>query len=291
MGIDHETLRAIKPEIILAHVSAFGPDGPYAERVGFDLLGQAMSGMAYISGTEESPIRSQIPFVDFTTALFAAFGTLSALMAREKTGRGQLVDASLFSSSLAMSNNFLIEEAVRRLGRKPQGNRAFHHAPNDVFRTRDGFIISMVVGNPIFERWARLMGKAEWLSDERFATDQQRGDNGALISETMARWCAERTTAQAVEELEAARVPAGPVYTLREALEDPHAQARQLFQAVAYPGVPGPVPLVDTPVRLSDTPGGIRRRAPTLGEHTEQIMSGLGYSAEEIAALRKARVI
>lgn len=291
MGIDYDSLKAIKADIILTHVSAFGSDGPYAERVGFDLLGQAMSGMMYLSGTEEQPVRSQVPFVDYSTALLAAFGTLAALMERQRSGQGQLVDASLFSSALTLNSYFLIEEGVLGLGRKPHGNRAFHHAPNDVFRTRDGHIISMVVGNPIFERWARLMGEDHWLSDARFADDQARGDHGELISARMAEWCAQRTTAQAVAELEAARVPAGPVYTPRDALEDEHAQARGLFKPVDYPGLPRPAPLADTPVRLSRTPGGIRSRPPTLGEHTDRILAELGFSAEEIAALRKARAV
>lgn len=292
MGIDYETLRDIKEDIILTHVSAFGNSGPYAERVGFDLLGQAMSGMMYLTGQENAPVRSQVPYVDYSTALFAAFGTLTALMARQQTGQGQIVEASLLSSSLALNNNFLAEEAVLGMGRKPHGNRGFHHAPNDVFATRDGALVTMVVGNPLFKRWAVLMGEEErWLADERFSSDIERGNNGQLISDRMAQWCAERTTDQAVRELEAARIPAGPVYTPAEALADPHVKARELFKYTDYPGLPTPVPLAETPVRLSGTPGQIRTRAPTLGEHTDEILADLGFAADEISQLREARVI
>ena len=292
MGIDYETLRGIKEDIILTHVSAFGNSGPYAERVGFDLLGQAMSGMMYLTGQENAPVRSQVPYVDFSTALFAAFGTLTALMARQQTGRGQIVEASLLSSSLALNNNFLAEEAVLKMDRKPHGNRGFHHAPNDVFTTKDGAIVTMVVGNPLFKRWAVLMGEEDqWLNDERFASDIERGNHGQIISDRMAQWCAERTTDQAVRELEAARVPAGPVYKPAEALADPHVKARELFKYTDYPGLPTPAPLADTPVRLSGTPGGIRTRPPTLGEHTDEILTELGFAAAEISQLREARVI
>ena len=291
MGIDYDTLKAIKPDIILTHVSAFGNDGPYSERVGFDVLGQAMSGGMYLCGTPEAPARTHVPYVDYGTALMAAFGTMAALMERLKSGRGQVVEASLFSTGIAFNNSLLMEQAVLGPNRVAQGNRAFHHAPSDAFRCKDGWIVTMVVGNPLFERWAKLMGEPEWLQDVRFKGDTERGAHGKLISERMARWCAERSTQEALDALEDARVPAGPVMSPAQVLADPHVQARQLFKMIEYPGVPKPAPVADTPVRLSRTPGGIRRRSPTLGEHTDAILQELGFSTEEISGLRKARAV
>jgi crotonobetainyl-CoA:carnitine CoA-transferase CaiB-like acyl-CoA transferase len=292
MGIDYDTLKAIKPDIILTHVSAFGQTGPYKDRVGYDLIGQAMSGMMYMSGQPGAPVRSQVPYVDFSTALFAAFGTLAALMERQRSGQGQMVEASLLHSAVALNNSFLVEQSVLKQNRQPHGNAGHHHAPNDVFPTRDGALVTMVVGNPLFKRWARLMGEEDkWLGDPRYAEDIDRGNHAQAISERMAAWCAERTTEQAIAELEAARIPAGPVYNLGAVLEDPHIQARRMLQSVPYPGTASAPPIADTPVKLHRTPGGIQRRAPTLGEHTDEILASLGFKPAEIASFRAAKVV
>ena len=291
MGIDYDSLKAIKEDIILTMVSAFGVDGPYNERVGFDLLGQAMSGAMDASGEADEPMRTQVPYVDFGTALFAAFGTMAALIERGKTGKGQMVEASLFSTSLAFNNALLMEQALTQIGRKARKNMGFHSAPNDVYQTKDGWIVLMVVGNPLFKRWARLVGEDAWIDDPRFATDQARGNHGHLVSERMTAWCADRTTQQALDELEQARVPAGPVFKAQDALDDPHVKARQLFKMLEYPGLSKPAPVSDTPVRLSASETGIRHRAPLLGEHTDAIMQELGFEAAEIEDLRKAEVV
>jgi crotonobetainyl-CoA:carnitine CoA-transferase CaiB-like acyl-CoA transferase len=292
MGIDYETLKGIRPDIVLTHVSAFGNTGPYKDRVGFDLLGQAMSGMMYLTGQPGAPVRSQVPYVDFSTALFAAFGTLAALMERRQSGQGQLVEASLLHSAVALNNNFLVEEAVLGLDRQPRGNPGHHHAPNDVYPTRDGAIVTMIVGNPLFKRWARLLGEEEpWLTDARYATDLGRGDHYREISARMGAWCAERTTEEAIAALEQARIPAGPVYKPAQVLADPHIRARGMLKGVDFPGLPTPAPIADTPVKLHRTPGGIRERAPTLGEHTDAVLGALGFSAEEIAGFRAAKVV
>jgi crotonobetainyl-CoA:carnitine CoA-transferase CaiB-like acyl-CoA transferase len=234
-------------------------------------------------------MRTQVPYVDFGTAMMAAFGTMAALMERKRTGKGQIVEASLFTTSLTFANNLVMEQAVIEPNRKAQGNRAFHHAPSDAYRTKDGWVVTMVVGNPLFERWAKLMGEDLWLTDERFSTDTQRGQHGEVISERMARWCAERTSEEAIAELEKARVPAGPVLSPANVLTDPHVAARQIFRKIEYPGLPKPAPVADTPVKLSETPGGIRQRPPTLGEHTDTILRQLGFNPVEIEALHKAR--
>jgi crotonobetainyl-CoA:carnitine CoA-transferase CaiB-like acyl-CoA transferase len=143
----------------------------------------------------------------------------------------------------------------------------------------------------MFARWARLVGREDFIGDPRFASDQLRADNRAAITDAMNAWLATRTTEQAIAELEKARVPAGPVLDLQQVLDDPQVKARELLKYVDHPGAAKPVPLADTAVRLSATPGGIRTRAAALGEHTDEVLREIGYEEEEIAALRKSDVI
>lgn len=291
MGIDYASLKAIKEDIILTMISTFGSVGPYSERVGFDGIAQVMSGATYIGGFPGQPMKSYAPYADYGTATAAALGTLAALIARQRTGRGQIVEGALLRTALAYANGVMIEQILLGVDRVGTGNRAQIAAPADIFKTRDGAIMIQVLGQPLFERWARLVGADAWIGDARFATDAERGRNGELISARAGAWCAERTTAEALLALEQARVPAGPVLSPQQAHDDPHVQAMGILNPVDYPGLPKAAPVVGTPVLLSETPGRITRRPPTLGEHTDEVMTEIGYSPEDIAALRARRVI
>lgn len=291
MGLDYESLIAIKPDIILTTVSAFGHGGPYSERTGFDGVAQSMVGAAHLTGTPDEPVKSYAPWVDFGTASVTAFGTLAALMERAKTGRGQIVEGALLSTALAYFNFHLIEQQLRQTNRNAIGNRSPYAGPADIVRTRDGWILVQAIGAPLFKRWARLMGEDHWLTDPRFKDDLARGDNGKVLSERTSQWAATRTTEEALAELEKARIPAGAVNTVQEALDDPHIKAMGYLQPMAFPGLPGPAPIMEMPVRLSQTPGTLRTRAPLLGEHTDEILASLGYSPEEIAGFRAEGIV
>jgi crotonobetainyl-CoA:carnitine CoA-transferase CaiB-like acyl-CoA transferase len=291
MGLDYESLKAIKEDIILTTVSAFGRGGPYSNRVGFDGLGQAMSGAMYMTGTPDQPVKAHPPFIDFGTASLSAFGTMAALYERQKTGKGQMVEGSLFATALTMTNGTAIEQNAIAPNRVATLNRAQTSGPADTFKTKDGWVLVQSVGGPLFKRWADLMGEDHWLTDPRFKDDISRGNNGEVISARLAQWCALRTSAQVLDAMEAARLPAGPIMSPQEVLDDPHVAALGMFQPTEYPGLDKPAPLMVTPVELSQTPGEIRRRPPTLGEHTDQIMAELGYSEEEIQQLRDKRVV
>jgi crotonobetainyl-CoA:carnitine CoA-transferase CaiB-like acyl-CoA transferase len=291
MKLDYESLKAIKSDIILTTATAFGGPGPWSDRVGFDGIGQVMSGAVYMTGAGDPPYRAAVPWVDFGTALHCAFGTLAALIERGKSGRGQIVEGALLATALTFTNATLIEQAVIAVNRVPTGNLGQTSAPADIYRTTDGWVLCQVTGQPLFVRWTKLMGEDSWLNDPRFSDDIKRGDNGPLISQRMARWCAERTTQEAVDTLGRAQIPAGPVLSPQQALDHPHIRAAGFMTNVDYPGLPNPAPVARAAVRLSQTPGEIVNRPPTLGEHTDLVLGELGYDAVTIAALRKAGAI
>lgn len=290
-GLDLASLAAIKPDIILVTASAFGNDGPMAGRVGFDAVGQAMSGVVHLTGTDDQPYRAQVNYVDFGTALHCAFGAMMALRTRDATGQGQQVSGSLLGTAINFSNALTIDHALNGIERRPIGNRSYGSGPTDVFRTSDGWIITQIVSNPIFARWARLVGAPELIDDPRFADDMARGDNGEALSERMAAWCADRTTEQAIEELGAARIPAGPVLKSSQVLGHPQVVASGLVQPVAYPGTPAPVPIVAAPLMMSVSAADPVRRAPMAGEHNVEILTEIGYSTADIAAMVAAGAV
>jgi crotonobetainyl-CoA:carnitine CoA-transferase CaiB-like acyl-CoA transferase len=292
MKLDYESLKAIKSDIIFTTATAFGGPGPWSDRVGFDGVAQVMSGAVYMTGAGDPPYRAAVPWVDFGTALHCAFGTLAALIERGKSGRGQVVEGALLATALTFANATLIEQAVIAVNRVPTGNLGQTAAPADIYRSTDGWVLCQVTGQPLFVRWARLMGEEDfWLKDPRFSSDIKRGDNGPVISERMARCCAERTTQDAVDTLGKAQIPAAPVLSPQQALDHPHIRATGFLTDVDYPGLPNPAPVARAAVRLSETPGEIVSRPPTLGEHTELVLGELGYDAAAIAALRKAGAI
>lgn len=291
MALDYESLRAVKDDIILVHASAFGTEGPYKNRVGFDGIGQAMSGAMYMSGENGRPQKLYSPFVDFSTAMTGAIGAMAALMERSQSGKGQVVTTSLFGTSTSLAGASLIEQAAINVNRVGTGNRGQSAGPADTFQTSDGWVLVQSIGRPLFKRWCSLMGEDHWLEDSRFETDQDRGDNNEIISERMAKWCLERTTAEAIREMEEVRLPCGPVLSPQQLLDDEHLSAMNLLTDVAYPGLGKPARVSEFPIRMSESQPSIRERAPTLGEHTDKIMTELGYSAGEISDLKSKRVI
>ncbi len=291
MKLDYASLSAIKPDIILTTANAFGAEGPWSDRVGFDGVAQAMSGAVYMTGQGDPPYRAMVNWVDFGTALHCAFGTLAALMERQKSGKGQIVQGALLATALSFTNATLIEQAVIAANRVPTGNRGQTTAPSDIYRAKDGWVLCQVTGQPLFDRWAKLMGEDDWLTDSRFADDLKRGENGAAISARMGRWCAERTTQDAVDTLARAKIPAAPVLSPQQALDHPHVQAGGFLQAMDYPGLATPAPVSRVALKLSRTPGEIHDRAPLLGEHTKEVLGALGYGEATIASLREQGVI
>lgn len=291
LGLDYPSLCQIKPDIILTTVTAFGGGGPWSHKTGFDGIGQAMCGSQYLSGTPEQPMRAAVPWVDSGTASLAAFGTVAALMARQQTGQGQHVEGALLRTAVAFNNSALIEQQLVAPNRVATANRGYVAAPADSFRTSDGWIVAYAIGQPMFKRWARMIGEDTWTDDPRFANDQRRVEHADLISARMNAWTSSRTTEDALAALDKAAIPAAPLLSPQQALEHPHIQAAGMLGAMEYPGIPQPAPVAPTPISLSASPGTLRLRAPTLGEHTDEILAELGFGFAEIQDLRVTMVV
>lgn len=291
LGLDYESLQKVRPDIILTASSAFGEHPSAQQRVGFDGVGQAMSGAVYLGGLPDHPMKAMVPVVDFATALSCALGTVMALYERKSSGLGQQVSSSLLHTALNFASGNLIEESLLEIDRKATGNRSPIAGPSDIYRVRDGWIIVQVIGPTLFKRWAVLVERQELLQDPRFQDDRQRGEHGDVLSQFMSDWCAQRTRYEALAQLEEARIPAGPVHSPREALQDEVIRASGAFNLISYPGLERPVPLVVPPISMTRTPPTLRRPPPTIGQHTDEVLQELGYPRSDIAQMRLRGIV
>lgn len=291
LGLDYDTVSQLNPRAVLVVVTAFGSGGPLSAHPGFDGVGQAMSGAMYMTGEPDAPRRAVTTYVDFSTAQACAMGAMAALWSREKTGRGQLVEGSLLRSAVIQTNGLLIEQAVRKPNRIPQGNRGFATAPSDAFKTKTGWLLVQTIGQAMFERCCDMIDAPQMKGDPRFSDDELRGKNSLAISQAFADWCATKTRDEALAALAKAKIPCGPIYSPQEALDDAQIQASGLLTQRHYAGMQMPFPVTPHPVDMSDLPVEYVRSAPMLGEHTHEILAELGYSDDAIKALRDQAVV
>jgi crotonobetainyl-CoA:carnitine CoA-transferase CaiB-like acyl-CoA transferase len=285
LGVDYETLSARNPRLVYASISGFGQTGPYAQRAGYDLIAQGLSGVMSVTGEPDGdPIKCGVPIGDLSAGLFCAVGILSALAARERTGRGQMIDTSLFEGALALS----VWEAAELFstGRVPQKLGSAHRltAPYQALRTSDGHLT--VAGNtqPQWERLCAVIGREDLLADPRFAANGDRMANRPELVAELEAALAAAGTDDWVARLEAAGIAAGPIHDYAEVFADPHTQARGMEVEMEHPEE-GAVRGLGIPVKLSDTPGSVRRAAPLLGEHTDEVLLEAGLTRDEIGAL------
>ncbi|MEV0454103.1 CaiB/BaiF CoA transferase family protein [Catellatospora methionotrophica] len=292
-GLGWEELSAINPRLILVRVTGYGQTGPYAPRAGFGSIGEAMGGIRYVTGeADRPPSRSGISLGDSLAATYAAYGTLAALHARERTGRGQIVDSAIYEAVLAMMESLLPEWAVAGYQRERTGAVLPNVAPSNAYPTADGTEVLIAANqDTVFRRLCEVMGTPELAADPRYATHGSRGAQQAELDDLIAAWTRTQPSDKLLAALHEAGVPAGGVYTAKDMLADPHIAAREAIVRVPHPDF-GELPMQNVAPRLSADPGSVRWAGPTLGQHNDEVYGSLlGLSEAERAALRERGVI
>lgn len=292
LGIDAETLMARNPRLIWVSITGFGLTGPEAEKPGYDVLAQAMSGTMALTGEpDQGPVRFPTPMADITTGVYAALGILAALFERERSGRGQVIDMALLDSQLTWLAN--VASAFLMAGVQPRklGNAHPNLVPYQPFEAADGWFIVAVGSERLWQRFLDAIEAPDDLrQDPRFATNADRVRHRDVLVPRLAAIFKQRPVAAWLQALEAAGVPCGPILRPEEALAHPHVLARNMVWEMEHVAA-GRVRTLGNPVHLQRTPPSVHRASPLLGEHTEEILRELGYNQEAIETLRREGVI
>jgi formyl-CoA transferase len=295
-GLDYAALAAINPRLIYCSITGFGQDGPYRDRAGYDFIIQAMSGFMSITGERDDlpgggPQKAGVAISDLMTGMYATVAILAALAQRERTGRGQYIDLALFDSAIAMLANMNMNYLTTGIAPRRAGNAHQNIVPYQVFHAADGDVVIAVGNDGQFAKFCEIAGRPELAADPRFAKNADRVRNRAELVPLLEAVVRGEPVAFWTTKLEAAGVPCGPINTIAQAFADPQAVARGLRIELPHPTA-GTVPLVGTPVRMSDSPPDYRRPPPLLGEHTDEVLRELGgLDAAAIAGLRARRVV
>ena len=286
LGIDYETLSAINPALVYASISGFGQTGPWADRPGFDLMAQAMSGIMSVTGYPGGPpVKAGVPVADIGCALFATYAALSAYIGAKATGRGQHIDASLFDSALAFSVWDISQYWGTGEPPEPLGTANRMSAPYQAVKSSDGHFVMGATNQKLWKQLCGVLDRQDLLDDPRYATVSLRLANRKALIEALEVSFVTRTSAEWIDDLLAVGIPAGPILTYPEAFESEHGSHRKMRMEIDHP-VEGKVPNIGFAVKLSGTPQQVRMHPPLLGEHTQDILAELGLSAAERAELQ-----
>lgn len=295
-GLDYASLKAVNPKLIYCSITGFGQTGPYAKRAGYDFMIQGLGGLMSLTGRPDGdegggPVKVGVALTDILTGLYSTTAILAALAHRDQSGVGQYIDMALLDVQVACLANQAMNYLTTGVAPKRLGNAHPNIVPYQDFPTADGDFILTVGNDSQFRKFAEVAGQSQWATDPRFLTNKLRVANRGELIPLIRQATVFKTTAQWVDELEAAGVPCGPVNDLAQVFDDPQVLARGL--AIELPhALGGRVAQVASPIRLSETPVEYRRAPPLLGEHTSQVLQDLlGMSGDEVVALREAGVL
>ena len=292
LGLDYETLKKHRPSLLYAACSGFGQTGPYAGRGAYDMIIQGMGGIISITGEpDRPPVRVGTSISDLTAALFTAIGILSALRHRDQTGEGQLIDVGMLDCQVAILENALVRYLSTGEVPQPLGRRHPTITPFEAFESADGYVVIAMGNNVLWKKFCDHVNQPELVDDERFCTNALRTEHHDELFPILAEIMRQRSTDQWVTALEEIGVPCGPVNTVDKVATDPQVLAREMIVEVEHE-VTGTVGIPGIPIKLSETPGRVDAPAPNLGEHTEEILTGLlGLGSDEVDRLKQQGVV
>ena len=292
LGLDYETLKAEHPSLIYAACSGFGQTGPYAQQGAYDMIIQGMGGIISITGEPDGPpVRVGTSISDITAALFTTIGILSALHHRNQTGKGQFVDVAMLDSLVAVLENAVVRYFATGEAPKPLGARHPAITPFEAFESADGHVIIALGNDTLWAKFCEHVGRQELISDERFQTNADRTENHSQLFPILSAIMSQQTTDDWIDALGNIGVPCGPINTMDKVVSHPQVQAREMITRVAH-HITGEVEVPGVPIKLSETPGNVDAPAPSLGEHTTEILTDvLKMHPDEVEKLRRDGVI
>ena len=291
LGLGYKAISVLNPRIIYCSISGFGQEGPYHKRPAFDPVAQAVSGIMLITGeSDRPPVRIFPPMIDYSAGLHAAYGIMIALLNREATGKGERIDISLMDIGIVHMNAAVTKYSVT--GELPMrtGSAGMGWAPYQAFETSDGWVMIGVATNEMWQRLCKVLKLEDLRNNPRYATTESRAKHQKELAEILTRVTQQYKAIELESMLSEAGVPSGQLRNIGEAVEDPHVKARHLIDDVEYPGM-GKIKMVKTPIFFSGQAPSVRSQAPQLGEHTDEVLTELGYSEADIQRLEDSGVV
>ena len=292
LGIDYDTLKKYKPDIIYGSISGFGQTGPYKSKAAYDVVAQAMGGNMNITGFKDGPpVKLGASIADASAGIHMAYALISALYHKEKTGEGQFVDVGMMDTVFSTLENFVVMQTYAGITPTRNGNSNLGAAPFNVFVSKDGYVAIATANNSLFEKFCKVINRTDLMADERFRDNKGRKTNEEAINKIVGEWTGTLTTAEICEILDKAQVPVGPILGIDQLVEDPHLREREMLVGIDHP-TEGRIEFPGNPIKYSKTKIDVFEPAPLLGQDTEEILARWGgFSADEIQALKKDEVI